>query len=319
MTKTFYDVLGVTADASPEDVRAAYRARLKESHPDLSDAENATERTRRIVRARDVLTDEDERARYDRLGHDEYVGDADATVDDADVSSAANAARRAGWADGEDGDTTAEATDDTTDGTTRDGGSGRARERRQRERAARERVGRERSSDRRGEATPGDESTGRAGRSGKAADTTPTDAGAAGTSQRSVSESPRSWNGSDGFSVRQSADAARRRRRLIPTGRSLTLLAVTFALYPLMLFSALFPPFPLPVNVVVGLCTIFLIGYLQSQPAVGVVVFGTWSLLTPALFLFAEIPLTGLVGIAALSGTWLPLGLTVLTLVVVRP
>jgi hypothetical protein len=90
-------------------------------------------------------------------------------------------------------------------------------------------------------------------------------------------------------------------------------------LYPLMLFSALFPPFPLLVNVIVGCCTIFLVGYLQSRPGVGVAVFGTWSLLVPLAFVAVGLPLTGLVGIAGLTGTWLPLGLSVATLVLVRP
>jgi hypothetical protein len=50
-----------------------------------------------------------------------------------------------------------------------------------------------------------------------------------------------------------------------------------------------------------------------------VAVFGTWSLLVPLAFVAVGLPLTGLVGIAGLTGTWLPLGLSVATLVLVRP
>ena len=74
MTRTYYDLLGVSPEASAEAVEQAYRERLKETHPDVSDAADARDRTRRLIEARDVLTDASERARYDRLGHETYVG-----------------------------------------------------------------------------------------------------------------------------------------------------------------------------------------------------------------------------------------------------
>ena len=58
----FYAVLGVDRDADPEAIRAAYRDRVKETHPDQSDAPDATERFRRVKRAEEVLTDATERA-----------------------------------------------------------------------------------------------------------------------------------------------------------------------------------------------------------------------------------------------------------------
>lgn len=70
----FYEVLGVAADASTETIRDAYRERVKEVHPDRSDAPDAAERFKRVTRAKEVLTDPQERARYDRLGHEAYVG-----------------------------------------------------------------------------------------------------------------------------------------------------------------------------------------------------------------------------------------------------
>ncbi len=96
MTETFYEVLGVSTDASTAAIEAAYRERLKETHPDVSDAADAGEATQRLIEARDVLTDEDERARYDRVGHDAYVaGESD--IADGGGSDAAEAARRAGY------------------------------------------------------------------------------------------------------------------------------------------------------------------------------------------------------------------------------
>lgn len=308
MTQTFYDVLGVARDASTADIRAAYRDRLKESHPDLNDDDDANATTRRIIRARDVLTDEDERERYDRVGHDEFVGKSEAAVDEDDVSNAATAARRAGWANdgGSDPDPDHQRTHSRAEGRRQ------ARQRRHREQTAAERVGAERT-DAAGETDGTDESTdGSQERS-----TASTDGGSAAAGSSSpggVSGSARSWNASGGYSVRQQYDTGSRLADLIPRGKSLTLLAVALALYPLMLFSALFPPFPLFVNLIVGLCVVFLVGYLQSRPVVGVIVFGAWSVLTPLAFAFVGVPLFGLVGVIAVAGTWLPFGLSALTL-----
>ena len=98
MTETFYDVLGVDPGATTSDIEDAYRERIKETHPDLNDDEDADEATQRVIEARNVLSDEEERERYDRLGHAAYVGDADGgtTETDADESggSASRAARR---------------------------------------------------------------------------------------------------------------------------------------------------------------------------------------------------------------------------------
>lgn len=73
MGDTFYSALGVEADADRESIRAAYRQLVKEHHPDVSDDPEAPERFKRLTTARDVLLDEAERTRYDRLGHDAYV------------------------------------------------------------------------------------------------------------------------------------------------------------------------------------------------------------------------------------------------------
>lgn len=73
MGETFYGVLGVATDADTEAIRRAYRDRVKEYHPDVSDRPDAPERFKRVTTARDVLVDTEKRDRYDRLGHDEYV------------------------------------------------------------------------------------------------------------------------------------------------------------------------------------------------------------------------------------------------------
>ena len=69
----YYDRLGVSPDASTDEIAAAYREQLKQTHPDVSDASDAGERTKRLIEAKKVLTDETERTRYDRLGHERYL------------------------------------------------------------------------------------------------------------------------------------------------------------------------------------------------------------------------------------------------------
>lgn len=73
MEETFYTALGIDADAGTETVERAYRDRIKETHPDVSDDPGAAEEFKRLTTARDVLVDRSERKRYDRLGHRKYV------------------------------------------------------------------------------------------------------------------------------------------------------------------------------------------------------------------------------------------------------
>lgn len=61
----FYAALGVPRDATRAEIRAAYKQRAKRAHPD---AGGSTETFRALVRARDVLSDDARRERYDRTG-----------------------------------------------------------------------------------------------------------------------------------------------------------------------------------------------------------------------------------------------------------
>lgn len=61
-----YEALGVARDASREEIAAAYRARAKELHPDTRPTDlDAADRFARVGAAYRVLSDPDERARYD--------------------------------------------------------------------------------------------------------------------------------------------------------------------------------------------------------------------------------------------------------------
>lgn len=75
MPEDFYELLGVDPDASPADLKRAYRRRAREYHPDVNDDDRAGDQFKTVRRVYDVLSDPNERAAYDRLGHRTYVAE----------------------------------------------------------------------------------------------------------------------------------------------------------------------------------------------------------------------------------------------------
>ena len=66
--RDYYDALGVSRDASPEDIRRAYRKLARENHPDVNKDPGAEDRFKEISEAYEVLRDPEKRQQYDRFG-----------------------------------------------------------------------------------------------------------------------------------------------------------------------------------------------------------------------------------------------------------
>jgi len=66
MAKDYYEILGVSKDASPDDIKKAYRTLVKKYHPDLHPNDKAAaDKFKEINEANEVLSDEKKRKQYD--------------------------------------------------------------------------------------------------------------------------------------------------------------------------------------------------------------------------------------------------------------
>ena len=72
--KDYYQVLGVTRDASAEVIKKAFRRLARKYHPDVSKEPDAEARMKEVNEAYAVLADTEKRAAYDQLGHDYHAG-----------------------------------------------------------------------------------------------------------------------------------------------------------------------------------------------------------------------------------------------------
>lgn len=66
--KDYYAVLGVSRDASAEDIKKAFRRLARKYHPDVSKEKDAEQRMKEVNEAYAVLSDPEKRAAYDQLG-----------------------------------------------------------------------------------------------------------------------------------------------------------------------------------------------------------------------------------------------------------
>jgi len=72
--RDYYEVLGVSRSASPDEIRNAFRALAKQYHPDVAEESGTEERFKEINEAYAVLSDAERKAAYDRFGHEGLRG-----------------------------------------------------------------------------------------------------------------------------------------------------------------------------------------------------------------------------------------------------
>ncbi len=84
-----YEILGVRREASPEEIKKAYRAKARAVHPDVDKSDGAAERFSELQRAYAVLSDPEKRAKFDRFGHanDDVFTQTAASMDPDDLGS----------------------------------------------------------------------------------------------------------------------------------------------------------------------------------------------------------------------------------------
>jgi len=68
--RDYYEALGLSKDASDDEIKKAFRQLAKKFHPDVNPGnKRAEERFKEINEAYEVLSDSDKKSRYDRYGH----------------------------------------------------------------------------------------------------------------------------------------------------------------------------------------------------------------------------------------------------------
>ncbi|GJL72250.1 MAG: curved DNA-binding protein [Nitrosomonas sp.] len=72
--KDYYKTLGVSRDASAEEIKKAFRRLARKYHPDVSKVADAEQKMKEVNEAYTVLSDPEKRAAYDQLGHGYQAG-----------------------------------------------------------------------------------------------------------------------------------------------------------------------------------------------------------------------------------------------------
>lgn len=73
MAKDYYAILGVSKDASREEIKKAYKKLAKKYHPDVNKEPEAEQKFKDVNEAAAVLGDEEKRRQYDSVGHDAFT------------------------------------------------------------------------------------------------------------------------------------------------------------------------------------------------------------------------------------------------------
>ncbi|MFC5366166.1 J domain-containing protein [Salinirubrum litoreum] len=357
MAVTCYDVLAVGPDATDEEIETAFRRRARETHLDVSDHADATERFRLLARARTTLLDAESRARYDRLGHDAYadrawseeftatwlavtaewvadrdgesgVENPDTAADSATTDPASATDRREGADDTATGDgwTGTTAGDSTTGSAAGDSTADSATADHTETSTATDHTSTSTATDHTAtstttEHTADTERTGTTSATAAGADSASISGGTSRTTaavdDAGLFDAGSSWvdpsgdagrGDTEGFGIRNVEPTGGGRRVSVgrPDETELLFAVALWIGYPFFLFGSVAPTFPLVVNVTLGVLTLILVCYALVRPAIGLGVFGAWSVLAPAVVALWNVDAGSVVLPAIVGACWLP-------------
>ena len=75
MKEDFYDILGVSKNATTAEIKKAYRKKAIKYHPDKNPGDtSAEEMFKKAAEAYEILSDQDKKAKYDQFGHGAFDG-----------------------------------------------------------------------------------------------------------------------------------------------------------------------------------------------------------------------------------------------------
>ena len=74
MAKSLYETLGVSENASADEIKKSYRKLARKYHPDINKEESAVDKFKEINAAYEVLSDADKKAQYDQHGDQMFGG-----------------------------------------------------------------------------------------------------------------------------------------------------------------------------------------------------------------------------------------------------
>ncbi len=71
-SKDYYDILGVSKNATAAEIKSAYRKLALQYHPDRNKTKEAESKFKEVTKAYEVLSNEEKRKTYDQFGHQAF-------------------------------------------------------------------------------------------------------------------------------------------------------------------------------------------------------------------------------------------------------